>query len=111
MTPRNRIYGLPALGGIENPHEVLGLAADEVNPFTIIEAAHARLVSLRSSGGSEVVVQRAVMRQIRAARAAMLAAAGKALRPRHLPASLPNPVGAVCRGDGLAPATRNVLPR
>lgn len=59
----------------ENPHELLGLAAGERDPLVIVEAARLRLGILRAHRGSEIAVVGHLVRQIKAARDAMLEAA------------------------------------
>jgi hypothetical protein len=63
-------------GGPVNPHELLGLERGEGCPIRIIEAARRRLAVLRASPGSDMPVKRFLMRQIVAAREAMLSSAG-----------------------------------
>lgn len=57
---------------IDNPHELLGLPADEEDCERIIAAARVRLARIRAGNGSEFAVRRVVMQQIEAARDAML---------------------------------------
>ena len=64
--------------GLEKPHEMLGLAADESEPSTIIHAARQRLDAVRDAGGSEEGVRAAVVSLIVAARQALLQQAGYA---------------------------------
>ncbi len=62
--------------GLENPHEILGLAADEIRPDAIISAARRRLDAVRDACGSEDGVKAAVVSLIVAARQALLRQAG-----------------------------------
>lgn len=54
------------------PHELLGLAADERDPVTIVNAAACRLATLAAARGSESAVRQALTMLIRAARDEML---------------------------------------
>lgn len=67
-----------AVCGPENPHELLGLSPRERDQGLIIAAAQWRLRLLRVNRGSEVAVVRELVRQITAAREAMLTAAREA---------------------------------
>jgi len=62
--------------GLEKPHEILGLAADESEPGAIIRAARQRLDAVRDAGGSDEGVRAAVVSLIVAARQALLQQAG-----------------------------------
>jgi len=56
------------------PHEILGLSADERDPVRIVEAAACRLRALEAARGSEAAVRRSLARVIRSARDDMLRA-------------------------------------
>ena len=62
--------------GLEKPHEILGLAADDLQPDSIISAARRRLDAIRDASGSEDGVKAAVVSLIVAARQALLRQAG-----------------------------------
>lgn len=59
-------------GLIDRPHEILGLRRDEVDPLTIVNAAWAKLRSIRAADGGERAVSRAVRSLIARARDQLL---------------------------------------
>lgn len=63
------------VGGIERPHEILGLAPETRDPVTIVGAALAKLRVIRAANGSEVMVRRAVEAAVIQARDRLLAEA------------------------------------
>ena len=68
----NRDTGQCFVFGIEKPHELLGLPANETDAVRIAEAAGKRLETMRASTGSETEVRDCVISQIILAREAML---------------------------------------
>lgn len=57
---------------IDRPHEILGLRRDELDPLTIVNAALAKLRSIRAADGGEPAVSRAVRSLIVRARDQLL---------------------------------------
>jgi len=100
---RNRFRGEQFRGGadrhdfgigsdIENPHELLGIAAAETDPLVIVDAARTRLDAIRASHGSETNLKRYLLAQIAAARDDMLRFAGGSMgRPYRLADSSADP--------------------
>jgi hypothetical protein len=58
----------PYAAGIENPHELIGVAADETDPRLVMETAARRIARLRAVAGSEFGVRRALIASIIVAR-------------------------------------------
>lgn len=53
---------------IENPHEMIGVPADETDPRVILEAAARRIDRIRAHAGSELDVRRTLIALIIVAR-------------------------------------------
>lgn len=58
--------------GIENPHELIGVRADETDPRLVMEAAARRITRIRDAGGSDMEVRRALIASIIVARNELL---------------------------------------
>lgn len=70
------VHALVAVqGGLERPHEILGLAPETRDPTKIVGAALAKLRVIRASNGSDVMVRRAVEAAVIEARDRLLAEA------------------------------------
>lgn len=53
---------------VENPHELIGVRAEETDPHQVMEAAARRIARIRAASGSESDVRRSLIASIIVAR-------------------------------------------
>lgn len=70
----------------ENPHELIGVRADETDPHTVMATAARRIARIQAAGGSEMDVRRTLIASIIVARNDLLGriACGAIPQARHV---------------------------